>query len=220
MSAASGAVQGVIAAALMTVITLLVAGCYSNVNRLPPAGETAAAQWRWFDPSVNYDLLATLALESAGSDLHRRLPTDVTAYCSAYPRLSMDQRRRFWRDLLAAIAWHESGHDTDLTYRERFTDNSGQRVVSRGLLQLSIESSRAYDCPLDEAEQLHDPARNIDCAVRILDKWVGQDGVISRDGGGQPRQWLGGARYWSVLRRSTTRAAIQALMQQRPYCGI
>jgi hypothetical protein len=207
----------VIASSMILVVLLLTTGCNSQIREVP-TGAKKPPQWQWSDDQNNYHLLVAMALESSAIDLHEQLPADIDAYCMSYPGLSRDQRLRFWSDLLAAIAYHESGHNPDLTYTENFSDNRGERVISRGLLQLSFESGKAYDCPLEQAAELHDPAKNIDCGVRILNKWVGQDGVISQDAGGYPRQWLGGARYWSVLRRSTSRAAIQARIQRRPYC--
>jgi len=201
----------------MLVVLFLTTGCNSQIRELPTTAEKPPPR-QWSDEHSHYDLLAAMALESSAIDLPNQLPADIDAYCMRYPGLSRDQRLRFWGDLLAAIAYHESGHNPDLTYTENFSDNSGERVISRGLLQLSFESGKAYDCPLQQATELHDPAKNIDCGVRILNKWVAQDGVISQHAGGYPRQWLGGARYWSVLRRSTSRAAIQARIQRRPYC--
>jgi len=65
-----------------------------------------------------------------------------------------------------------------LQYRERFTDVKGAQVVSRGLLQISIESSQGYQCGINDAQQLHSAEQNIRCAARILNKWVARDQSI------------------------------------------
>ncbi len=205
--------------ALILALLLLGTACDSSINQLTVEADIPR-HWHWSDHPGNYELLATLALESSANDLRDQLPSDIHSYCVTYHELSADLRLRFWGDLLAAMSYHESGHDTELTYQEDFTDNNGDRVVSRGLLQLSLESSQGYDCPLIDASELHDPAKNIDCAVRILHKWIEQDGVISQDAGWLAGGWKGAARYWGVFRRPAVRETMQAQMQGRAYCQI
>lgn len=93
----------------------------------------------------------------------------------------------------------ESGYDTNSKYKESFKDAKGKNVISRGLLQLSIESvnQSAYGCKIKDAKELHDPATNIKCGVKILSYWANRDLVLM----GEPKK--GGARYWSVCRASS-----------------
>lgn len=149
--------------------------------------------------------------------LARQTPNDISQFCPEYVRLDRDTRIMFWVALLSAMAKYESNFDPGLAYTEKFTDGAGEQVVSRGLLQLSIESASQprYDCEIARAVQLHDPAANISCGVNILSTWVRSDGVIAfKDG--EPR---GGARYWSVLRASNpARAEISSLTRGLEFC--
>lgn len=126
-------------------------------------------------------------------------PSDILSFCPNYDNLNDDGKKMFWISLLAAMTRFESGFDPTVSFTESFNDSSGNRVVSRGLLQLSIESALGYRCPLNNAQELHDPEKNLECAVRIMDRWVDRDGVITDRPNGN---WRGGARYWSVLRRT------------------
>jgi hypothetical protein len=92
---------------------------------------------------------------------------------------------------------YESGFNTNAKLTEKFTDYHGRKVISRGLLQISIESSHSYDCDLQSSEDLHDPLKNLTCGIRILNRWVKYDRRIA---GKVSQSWRGGARYWAVLR--------------------
>lgn len=76
----------------------------------------------------------------------------------------------------------------------------GGLIVSRGLLQLSLQSAQAYGCEVYKPEDLHDPQKNLICSVKILNNWVHRDQTIGTDR-------KGGARYWSVLRESSPHRA-------------
>lgn len=202
---------------MITLSFLLLSGCGTIIKDLP-AKPAHQQHWNWTVMHKHYPLFAVMALETENIKLVNQNPSDIWAYCKRYSKLSASQRLQFWGDLLSAISFHESRHNPALKYQERFKDNTGSRVISRGLLQLSFESAKGYGCPLEKAEQLHNPANNIDCGVRILNHWVLEDGVISDEVGWLQSQWRGGARYWNVLRQPEKRAAIQAQIQQQSYC--
>jgi hypothetical protein len=136
-------------------------------------------------------------LDRLGQDLLDVIPADRSLFCPGYSKLSYQDRKKYWIYMMSAMVKFESGFNTNTSYKEDFNDSSGKAVVSRGLLQISIESARGYDCELTDAQQLHDPFKNLSCGVRILDRWVGRDGRIA---GKVDSKWRGGARYWSVLR--------------------
>lgn len=139
-------------------------------------------------------------LDRLGTEMLDVIPADSATFCPNYKNLSYDQRKQFWIFLMSAMVRYESNFNTNTTYTESFADSSGNRVVSRGLLQISIESGNAYGCGFKASSDLHDPQKNLSCGVRILDRWVGRDGRIAGNVGG----WKGGARYWSVLRTSNS----------------
>ncbi len=136
----------------------------------------------------------------ANSLLVEMVPKDVQYFCPAYPLLAKSERRKFWVGLLSAMAKPESNFKPHRFYREKFRDRKGQAVVSRGLLQISIESAnqKRYGCAITDAVKLHDPAINLRCGVKIMSKWVATDGIIAKDH--KARSYKGASRYWSTLR--------------------
>ncbi len=140
------------------------------------------------------------ALDTLGKDMLDVIPADATTFCGNYKSLSYNQRKQFWMYLMSYMTKYESGFNTKTSYTESFSDSSGKKVVSRGLLQISIESGRAYGCDLKTESDLHDPYKNLDCGVRILNRWLDRDG---RFAGKVDGAWRGGARYWSVLRTTS-----------------
>lgn len=174
------------------------------------------ASWR----KVNKDCTWTNAAEEAvaASSLPTKNPTDVTDFCPNYSALTTDQKSKFWVGLLSAVARPESNYKPETTYTEDFNDSSGKKVISRGLLQISIESAnqKLYGCGIEKSEDLQDSVINLQCGVKILDAWVRKDGVIASYVKGQPR---GGGRYWSTLRKSNNH--LPELMKSTsslPFC--
>lgn len=151
-------------------------------------------------------------------------PSDVSKYCPEFKRMNNDQKVEFYVHLLSRIAERESSFNPDAFYVECSSSKStygkrgiwnenlkkwclpgskadGGLAVSRGLFQLSLGSSEGYDCAFIKPEDLHDPFWNITCAVIIADRWLVNDKVIS---GGKSGAWRGLARYWSVMRSSSS----------------
>ena len=169
----------------------------------------------------NQDGSWTRAAESAvaNSPLIRLNPADITQFCPNYPKLAKPDRRKFWVGLISAMSKPESNFKPEATYRERFRDGKGKPVVSRGLLQISIESAnqKRYDCDIRSPALLHDPVINLACGVRILSKWVSTDGVIASR---NTQQHQGGGRYWSTLRTQNGKvSAIAEFTRGLPFCG-
>jgi hypothetical protein len=148
-----------------------------------------------------------------GKDLIGKTPADITAFCPGYKNNSLADKKNFWVYLVSAMSELESGHNPDSKYTENFTDAHGRRVVSRGLLQISIESGNGYGCGFKNEQELHDPYKNLACGLRILNRWIGKDGVISGKSGSS---WRGGARYWAVLRNKLTK--IQGWVKVQDVC--
>ena len=125
------------------------------------------------------------------------VPTDVNIFCPNYANLTRDQRKYFWTFLISVMVQFESQFDPTSSYEEGFNDSTGNPVISRGLLQISFESSKSYDCGFSSAEQIHNPYMNLACGINILNKWIPADQSFA---GYRTNKWRGGARYWSVLR--------------------
>lgn len=144
------------------------------------------------------------------------LPKDIAQFCPAYKDLNERDKRNFWVHLISSMSEFESNHKPETSYTEAFYDAQGRRVVSRGLLQISIESGNGYGCGLKDANELHDPLINLDCGLRILNKWVGNDVALAGQSGST---WQGGARYWSVLRKDPALGKIKAWNAALRICG-
>lgn len=142
---------------------------------------------------------AKKAIKEGGNDILIMVPKDYESFCPTWPRLRKAERVQALTGLLAAMSKRESNINRKVSYTEKFKDGSGRRVVSRGLLQLSIESSNGsrYRCGIKKSEDLHEEHINLRCGVRILNYWVSKDGVFSGKSGSK---YLGGGRYWSVMR--------------------
>lgn len=170
----------------------------------------------------NRDGSWTRSAESAvaNSPLTKLVPKDILYFCPAYPKLHAAERRKFWVGLISAMAKPESNFKPQRFYQEKFRDGKGRPVISRGLLQISIESAnqQRYGCDIPYPAKLHDPGINLACGVKILSKWVSTDGVIAKHA--QPRVHKGGSRYWSTLRpqRGHLRA-IADFTRQLPFCN-
>ncbi len=125
------------------------------------------------------------------------IPTDLNVFCPNYANLDKTQRKFYWALIISLVVRFESNYDPNSKYEEDFNDSTGAPVISRGLLQISFESSKAYDCGFKNAEDIHDPYFNLSCGINILSRWISADKSIA---GFTNQTWRGGARYWSVLR--------------------
>ena len=178
-------------------------------------------EWPTFDwdnqhkDYITWNKITFDAVSSLGSSLQSVVPSDVLNFCPKYDSLGESDKKLFWISLIAAMVRFESFFNPDTFYVESFKDSNGDRIVSRGLAQLSIESSLGYGCPINDAMELHDPKVNLECTIRILDRWVGRDGVISDNNAGK---WLGGARYWAVLRKESTLNKIKDITSNFELC--
>ncbi len=155
-------------------------------------------------------------LDVLGKALISTVPKDYATYCPRYPQLTPDQRKQVWLRVISAMARYESGFRPTLTYRESFYDSSGQRVVSSGLLQISIRSGNYYGCGFRSNRDLLVAEKNLSCGIRILNYWMNRDRRIAGHSGGG---WKGGARYWSVLRTSSyAHRSILSLVKNTTLC--
>lgn len=185
---------------------------------LPAHTAFAAASVNWAGKSEGPGWTFTVrkAILDQDNRLANASPSDMGRYCPNYGTLTTKQKRLVWAKFFSLLANYESGYDPALKFTESFPDAEGNLVVSRGLLQLSKESANGYGCAIGAASELHDPAVNLRCAVRIASKWVVNDGVIARktDAG----KWHGLARYWSPFRSDEKRADIATRLSAEAEC--
>ncbi|MFN7054831.1 hypothetical protein [Hyphomonas sp.] len=187
----------------------------------PPYIFTAA--WDGRPEGAEWTRLTLAALDRHGEALLSRVPDDIADFCPPYPGLDREARKQVWLMLMSALARYESNHRTDVQFQESFNDSQGNPVISRGLLQISIESGRGYRCVIPEAEALHDADVNLSCGVRILNRWTGErDGLVASrvtPTGAGDNGWRGAARYWSPFRDAAKRSSMESSVRALPMCG-
>ena len=159
---------------------LIVSCAHLTLTQLKPFKSAFPSQ-EWTDYALKQVQLSNLPALN---------PKDASEFCP------QGMSVRNYVHLLVGIAKFESSFNPAAEYREAFNDRNGKPVISTGLLQLSKESANGYGCGIKSQDDLKDPYRNIDCGLKILERWIERDGVIASS----KAPWKGGARYWSVLR--------------------
>jgi hypothetical protein len=177
--------------------------------------EDVDADWDRKEDALEWTKITLRALEKHGAALLTEDADDARPYCSRYNRLTPDERGRFWVKMISAMAAHESSFREGLNYTEKFNDSSNTRVISRGLLQISKESAKLYGCDVAVGADLLKAEVNLPCGVKILNHWMAHD---KRIGSGSSNNWRGGARYWSVLRKSDSKGEIQDSLDKLGFC--
>lgn len=183
----------------------------NNLKNVIPLWENHTSQGKAWTEFVNREL------DLNGQNLLDVIPADQNLFCANYSNLSEQQRKAYWVFLISSMVRFESNFNPAVSYTEGFDDAQGNAVVSRGLLQLSIESGNSYGCQFKSAQEVHDPLKNLSCGVKILDRWLSRDGRIA---GKVSSKWRGGARYWSVLREGdkTSYKSILSWSQNLSIC--
>ena len=169
-------------------------------NQPQPGADGASPAMRWGSRGSDAwtrELLA--ALDSHGGRLVQTVPGDVASYCPGYVTASTHDRAAFWAGLVSSIAKHES------TWNPKARGGGGKWL---GLMQIAPSTWRAHGCN----GQILDGGDNLSCAVRIMAKQVGRDGVIA--GGGA----RGVGRDWAPMRSGAKRADIAGWTRQQSYC--
>lgn len=183
----------------------------TSLREVTPLWESKISEGKEWTTHVDREL------DRLGQTLLDVVPADRSVFCPKYSMMSYAQRKQYWAFMLSAMVRFESNFKTETSYTEGFSDSNGKPVISRGLLQISIESGNAYGCGFKTTKDLHDPLQNLSCGIRILDRWVGRDGRIA---GKVDGKWRGGARYWSVLRAGdkTSYKSILSWSQNLSFC--
>lgn len=187
---------------LLTLI--LLASCTTT----PPVVDKPAEEKEYPLSGWKYTALAENAVRTYGTELLKAEPKDIADFCGNWKGID---RVKFYEAMLAAMAKRESAWDPTTKYTESFSDAKGVKVVSRGLLQISIESANqsAYKCNIKNANELHDPSINLNCGVKILNYWA-KDGYLAKDK-------LGAGRYWSTMRPGTSKEYIRNKLKE--FCN-
>ena len=123
------------------------------------------------------------------------LAANAGALCPNYSKVD---HKAFWVAMVRATAYYESGYHVDQDYTESFPDTNGNKQISSGLLQLSLDDSKNYPTPsckkMNTTAIIHTAEPNLACGIEIMDyrikKYPGQ--AIG------PKPVLGS--YWSTIR--------------------
>lgn len=193
--------------------------CLEDEPKIEPISEpteTAIADFKADWSSKEWTKILAEAIDEHGKGLLVTSPSDASTY-----GFKKDQAKEFYILLISSMARFESAFKPETIYREcnkskcvydggcqysseyGYCMKSGSSVdggiiISRGLMQLSYSSAKAYGCSfLERPEDLHDVKKNLTCSVIVLNRWVVKDQAI-----GTSKK--GGARYWSVLRESSS----------------
>jgi len=151
---------------------------------------------------------------------------DIQYFCPHYNYLNRDQRVNAWAQLVAAIAWYESGWNPRARAVQPtfgYDKITGETVVAEGLFQLGYMDSLWRDyCEFDwnGDRALNDddlnrtminPRAQIKCTVGILADQVSRRGRIVINEGA----------YWSVLmdgHRNQRIDGIRRMVMRLPMC--
>jgi hypothetical protein len=156
-----------------------------------------------WDP--HWDEMIEAALPAAL--LSPKVAKDVKVFCPQFNSLSLADKRAFWAYFFQALAGAEAGlrPTADVRHTEpevAVVDHVSHRMVrSEGLLQLTYEDAKRYDCAfdwdIDKELPEHDPDKtilqprnNLLCGVKIL-----TNQLVDKH-----RPLLTHSSYWSTLR--------------------
>ena len=170
---------------------------------LLPGSALPVMQWDARPEAATWTRAAYAAVASHDAELALTVPADIALFCPDYPKAGLSDRRAFWVGLLSAIAKPESG------FNPSASGGSGRYV---GLLQISPQTARQYDCTATSGTGLKDGTANLQCAVRIFAPHVGADGMVAGHGN------QGIARDWGPFQSTAARHDIADWTSAQDYC--
>lgn len=173
-------------------------------NEEPPYPSVIPSEsfrWEAVNPKRAWTSFAAEFIHQNKSTFFEESYSDINEFCPAFVGASDEKKVAFWIHLLNSLSKRESAFDPRVSNDESNFGSGDLTVISRGLLQTSLASSRAYrntGCRVRDDKDLHNPETSITCGLAIFKRWLDQDGCIScKNGEGKHR---GIARYWSPLR--------------------
>lgn len=176
----------------------------AHISAMLPSFDTPPAM-RWdHRPEAAAWTKSTLgAIAAQDANLAANVPADIEGWCPNYANENMDNRRAFWSGLLSAVAKYESSWNPAA---------SGGRGRYIGVMQISPKSAANAGCTATSAKALKDGSANLSCAVTMMARQVGRDGVVAGKGG------MGIGRDWMPLHNKVWRAEMQAWTSAQSYC--
>lgn len=183
--------------------------CAQTTKPAPPTpidAKKAELGGKTWDPA--WDMIVEQAIPA--EMLSAKVPHDVRKFCPRFYTMSDTDKRVFWAYFFQALAGAEAGLNPTTRVRHTepevaVTDKVSHRAVrSEGLLQLTYEDQKRYDCDFDwekdrqlksddPAKTILQPKNNLQCGVKIL-----ENQIIT-----QRRGLLSRKSYWSTLQPGT-----------------
>nr|WP_319246757.1 transglycosylase SLT domain-containing protein [uncultured Celeribacter sp.] len=178
----------------------------SSVRPVLRPYEVKMPKLRWHRQShgPRWTRAAMHAIASHGQALVKTVPQDIRDWCPGYVQQTPQGRAAFWAGLLSTLSYHES------TWRETAVGGGGRWF---GLVQIAPRTAQAYQCRAGTGEALKDGVQNLSCAVRIMNRTVARDGVVSAGMRGVAADW---GPFHSRMKREDMRRWIA----QQPYCRV
>lgn len=160
--------------------------------------------------------------------------SDIEQFCPKYKSLNSEEKTKAVSELFVAAAFYESGYKPASFMRECRKEKcvygsgcqihpefgycmkgghklDGGIVISRGLMQMSLESALSYKCEgLKVPNDLHDPIKNLRCANTIMKKQINRtENKIGAK-----------SNYWAVLKPTNKNQAliIERIKKHAPKC--
>lgn len=191
------------ALSLVALSTFLMAGCVAGATGKTGAGDLPVMRWDHRPEAATWTKASMNLIAANDQALAAKTPADIETWCPGYDEATLTERRAFWVGLLSATAKHES------TWNPKASGGGGRYI---GLMQISPQTARAYRCEATTAAALKNGEANLACAIRIMSKQVGRDGVVA--GGGNK----GIGRDWGPFRSASKRSDIAGWTKSQAYC--
>ncbi|WP_245781140.1 transglycosylase SLT domain-containing protein [Celeribacter neptunius] len=171
---------------------------------LPRPYEIKMPKLRWKSQSKGpaWTRSAMKAVASHGQALVRTVPQDIDSWCPGYRSQDANGRAAFWSGLLSTLSYHES------TWRETAVGGGG---LWYGLVQIAPPTARLYKCQAGTGEALKNGEMNLSCAVRIMNRTVARDQVVSRG-------MRGVAADWGPFHSERKREDMRRWLAAQPFC--
>jgi len=159
-------------------------------------------RWKSQNKGPAWTRAAMKAVAGHGQTLIKTVPHDISSWCPGYATQDESGRAAFWAGLLSTLSYHES------TWREAAVGGGGRWF---GLVQISPATARHYNCRAGTGEALKDGAMNLSCAVRIMNKTVARDQVVSQG-------MRGVAADWGPFHSARKREDMRRWLAAQPFC--
>lgn len=180
----------------------LLAACSGPAPARAPTN-VVPMMWDFHPEGASWTAASFAMLEGPAAGLAAFVPSDIEAWCPAYPAADARGRAAFWTGLLSALAEHES------TWNPAAVGGGGRWF---GLVQISPATARFYGCEATTGAALQDGPANLQCALQIWSVTVPRDGVVSAGRGGV-------AADWGPFVVASKREEMRSWVSSQPYCA-